>query len=107
MQQWINVDSLNEERGDEQLVALNSKVYALGGEDKLDTSGIPTNELPELGGYSVVTDSVEGDHGKRKVGRQNNSRGMTMAQKRQSEGGWWHGRWKGDGNDTAFLRRWR
>mmetsp|Transcript_24991 Transcript_24991/g.46073 ORF Transcript_24991/g.46073 Transcript_24991/m.46073 type:complete len:214 (-) Transcript_24991:1218-1859(-) len=58
-QQWINVDGLNEERGKKQLVALNGKVYALGGEDKLNTSRIPTNELPELGGYSVVMDSVE------------------------------------------------
>lgn len=56
---WSNVDSLNEERGDKQLVALNGKVYALGGEAKVDVSGIPKEELPALGARSEVLDSIE------------------------------------------------
>mmetsp|Transcript_25827 Transcript_25827/g.53932 ORF Transcript_25827/g.53932 Transcript_25827/m.53932 type:complete len:436 (-) Transcript_25827:133-1440(-) len=59
MKKWSNVNSLNEERGDKQLVALNGKVYAIGGEDKVDVSGIPENELGDLGARSIVLDSVE------------------------------------------------
>lgn len=56
---WTEVDALNKERGDKQLVALNGKVYALGGEAKVDTVGVPADELPELGARSEVLDSVE------------------------------------------------
>jgi len=56
---WSEVDSLNEERGDKQLVALNGKVYAIGGEDKVDVAGVPESELGELGARSIVLDSVE------------------------------------------------
>jgi len=55
---WSAVDALNEERGDKQLVAVNGKVYAIGGEDKVDTSGVSAEEL-ELAGYSLVLDTVE------------------------------------------------
>ncbi|KAL7535433.1 hypothetical protein ACHAXR_006484, partial [Thalassiosira sp. AJA248-18] len=58
-QTWSDVDSLNEERGDKQLVAINGKVYAIGGETKVDVSGMLTEELPELGARSEVLDSVE------------------------------------------------
>lgn len=57
--QWSTVDALNEERGDKQLVALGGRVYALGGEQKVDVSGVPVAELPELGARSELLDSVE------------------------------------------------
>jgi len=57
-QQWSEIDSLNQERGDKQLVGLHGKVYAIGGETKIDTTG-PVEELPELGARSEVLDSVE------------------------------------------------
>ena len=58
-QTWSEVDALNEERGDKQLVALNGKVYAIGGEAKIDTVGVKESELPELGARSEVLDTVE------------------------------------------------
>lgn len=57
---WSNVDALNQERGDKQLVSLNGKIFALGGEDKVDVSGtVNEQELPELGARSEVLDTVE------------------------------------------------
>lgn len=56
--EWTNVQTLNEERGDKQLVAMNGRVYAIGGEDKVDAAG-PTGEQGELGARSAVLDSVE------------------------------------------------
>lgn len=58
-QKWSEVDALNEERGDKQLVALNGKIYAMGGEAKIDTVGVKDEELPELGARSEVLDTVE------------------------------------------------
>ena len=57
--EWSTVDALNDERGDKQLVALDGRVYALGGEQKVDVSGVPAAELPELGARSELLDSVE------------------------------------------------
>ena len=54
---WSNVDSLNQERGDKQLVGLNGRVYAMGGETKIDGSGMDT--APEVWGRSEVLDAVE------------------------------------------------
>ncbi len=57
---WSDVDALDQESGDQQLVLLNGKVFALGGEDKVDTNGtINQDELPELGARSEVLDTVE------------------------------------------------
>jgi len=56
---WSPVDSLNDERGDKQLVSLNGKVYAIGGEAKVDITGVPADEVPDLGAISTVLDSVE------------------------------------------------
>lgn len=56
---WKEVDSLNQERGDKQLVGLHGRVYAIGGETKLDLIGVPESELPELGARSEVLDTVE------------------------------------------------
>lgn len=58
-ERWSAVDALNEERGDKQLVALGGRVYALGGEQKVDVAGVPAAELPELGARSELLDSVE------------------------------------------------
>lgn len=57
--EWSTIDALNDERGDKQLVALDGRVYALGGEQKVDVSGVPAAELPELGARSELLDSVE------------------------------------------------
>lgn len=54
---WSNVDSLNEERGDKQLVGINGRVYAMGGETKIDGSGMDSTY--ELGERSEVLDTVE------------------------------------------------
>mmetsp|Transcript_42648 Transcript_42648/g.89499 ORF Transcript_42648/g.89499 Transcript_42648/m.89499 type:complete len:686 (+) Transcript_42648:2184-4241(+) len=54
---WSTVDSLNVGRGDHQLVALNGKLYAIGGENKVDI--ISEEQSPELGEQSLVLDSVE------------------------------------------------
>merc|ERR1711862_255794 len=56
---WSPINSLNDERGDKQLVALNGKVYAIGGEAKVDITGVPEDEVPDLGSLSTVLDSVE------------------------------------------------
>lgn len=56
---WSPVDSLNDERGDKQLVSLNGKVYAIGGEAKVDITGVAPEEVPDLGAISTVLDSVE------------------------------------------------
>lgn len=55
---WSDVDSLNKERGDKQLVAIGGKVYALGGETKVDVSNVPEADL-NPGSGSEVLDSVE------------------------------------------------
>ena len=54
---WSNVDSLNQERGDKQLVGLNGRVYAMGGETKIDGSGM--DAATEVLGRSEVLDTVE------------------------------------------------
>jgi hypothetical protein len=54
---WSNVDSLNQERGDKQLVGLNGRVYAMGGETKIDGYGMDTT--PEVWERSEVLDTVE------------------------------------------------
>lgn len=54
---WSYVDSLNQERGDKQLVGLNGRVYAMGGETKIDESGLDSTY--ELGERSEVLDAVE------------------------------------------------
>ena len=60
---WSDVDALNEERGDKQLVSVNGKIFALGGEDKVDIAGtINEDELPDLGARSEVLDTVEALH---------------------------------------------
>ena len=58
---WEPVDALNEERGDKQLINLNGKIYAIGGESKVDSAGTPVSEdkLVTLAGGSVVMDTVE------------------------------------------------
>jgi len=58
-QTWSPINSLNDERGDKQLVALNDKVFAIGGEAKVDVTGVPEGEVPDLGALSTVLDSVE------------------------------------------------
>lgn len=59
-EKWADIDALNQERGDKQLVASHGKVYAIGGETKVDVTGpTPVEELPELGARSEVLDSVE------------------------------------------------
>ncbi|KAL7545581.1 hypothetical protein ACHAWF_008928 [Thalassiosira exigua] len=55
---WADVPALNDERGDKQLVAVGGKIFAIGGESKVDVTG-PDQELPELGAMSQVLDSVE------------------------------------------------
>ena len=40
-----DVDALNEERGDKQLINLNGKVYAIGGEGRVDASGLVSDEV--------------------------------------------------------------
>ena len=56
---WTDVDALNQERGDKQLAGLHGRIYALGGETKVDVSGVPESELPDLGARSEVLDTVE------------------------------------------------
>merc|ERR1711982_218413 len=56
---WSPINSLSDERGDKQLVALNGKVYAIGGEAKVDITGVPEDGVPDLGSLSTVLDSVE------------------------------------------------
>ncbi len=62
-QEWGPVDALNEERGDKQLIRLNDKVYAMGGEGRVDASGPATEEdvdaLAAITLGSVVLDTVE------------------------------------------------
>lgn len=62
-QEWGPVDSLNEERGDKQLISLDGKVYAMGGEGRVDASGPATEEdvdaLAAITLGSVVLDTVE------------------------------------------------
>lgn len=57
---WSAVDTLNQERGDKQLVGLDGRVYAIGGETKVDVNGLPEAELLELGAtHSEIVDTVE------------------------------------------------
>jgi len=62
-QEWGPVDSLNEERGDKQLISLDGKVYAMGGEGRVDASGPATADdvdaLAAITLGSVVLDTVE------------------------------------------------
>eukprot|EP00569_Conticribra_weissflogii_P019562 CAMPEP_0171422604 /NCGR_PEP_ID=MMETSP0881-20121228/1389_1 /TAXON_ID=67004 /ORGANISM="Thalassiosira weissflogii, Strain CCMP1336" /LENGTH=431 /DNA_ID=CAMNT_0011941271 /DNA_START=27 /DNA_END=1322 /DNA_ORIENTATION=- len=57
--QWTEADDLGQERGDKQLVTVDGKLYALGGETKVDVAGIPQEELPTLGEKSTILDTVE------------------------------------------------
>jgi len=56
---WIPVDALNEERGGKQLVTLKGKIYALGGEQRVDVDGIMKEELLDLVQTVDVLDTVE------------------------------------------------
>ncbi len=56
---WAEADDLGQERGDKQLVAVDGKLYALGGETKVDVAGVPEEELPSLGEKSTILDTVE------------------------------------------------
>jgi hypothetical protein len=62
-QTWGPVDALNEERGDKQLIALDGKIYAMGGEGRVDAPGPATQEdvdaLEALTLGSIVLDTVE------------------------------------------------
>jgi hypothetical protein len=60
-QSWGDVDALNEERGDKQLINLNGKVYAIGGEGRVDASGLVSDEVFFIaaGQGSIVLDTVE------------------------------------------------
>mmetsp|Transcript_17444 Transcript_17444/g.28539 ORF Transcript_17444/g.28539 Transcript_17444/m.28539 type:complete len:439 (+) Transcript_17444:11-1327(+) len=56
---WIPVDALNEERGGKQLVTLKGKIYALGGEQRVNADGIMKEELLDLVSKVSVLDTVE------------------------------------------------
>jgi len=56
---WTPVDALNEERGGKQLVTLKGKIYALGGEQRVDVDGIMKEELLDLVQTVDVLDTVE------------------------------------------------
>lgn len=56
---WLPVESLNEERGGKELVTLKGKVYALGGEQRVDVSGITKEELSDLIQKGEVVGTVE------------------------------------------------
>ena len=56
---WTPVDALNEERGGKQLVTLKGKIYALGGEQRIDVDGILKEELLDLVQNVDVLDTVE------------------------------------------------
>lgn len=59
-QTWGPVDALNEERGDKQLINLNGKIYAMGGEGRVDASGpVPDEALAAITMGSIVLDTVE------------------------------------------------
>mmetsp|Transcript_16441 Transcript_16441/g.26874 ORF Transcript_16441/g.26874 Transcript_16441/m.26874 type:complete len:441 (-) Transcript_16441:49-1371(-) len=62
-QEWGPVAALNEERGDKQLLNLGGKVYAIGGEGRVDASGPATpgdvDALAAITLGSVVLDTVE------------------------------------------------
>jgi len=61
-QEWGPVDALNEERGDKQLINLNGKIYAMGGEGRVDASGpeVPDDVFAVAAGQgSIVLDTVE------------------------------------------------
>lgn len=61
-QAWGPVDALNEERGDKQLINLNGKIYAIGGEGRVDASGpaVPDDVFAIAAGQgSIVLDTVE------------------------------------------------
>ncbi|KAL7525695.1 hypothetical protein ACHAWF_001467, partial [Thalassiosira exigua] len=57
--EWEDASTLNHERGDKQLVALDGKIYAIRGESKVNATEWELQELPELGNLSQVLDSVE------------------------------------------------
>lgn len=56
---WTPVDALNQERGGKQLVTLNGRIYALGGEQRVDVDGITKEELLDLVQKVDVLDTVE------------------------------------------------
>ena len=60
-QNWSPVDALNEERGDKQLIELDGKVYAIGGEGRVDATGFVSDEIFAIaaGQGSIVMDTVE------------------------------------------------
>ena len=57
-QQWSFVDNLNNGGGDQQYVGLNGKIFAIGGETKLNQDSAAT-EVPHLGEISTILDVVE------------------------------------------------
>ena len=58
-QQWSFVDNLNNGGGDQQYVGLNGKIFAMGGETKLNQDSAATTEVPHLGEISTILDVVE------------------------------------------------
>ena len=56
---WTPVNALNEERGGKQLVTLNGKIYALGGEQRVDANGITKEEVLDLVQRVDILDTVE------------------------------------------------
>lgn len=57
-EEWSFVDSLNNGGGDQQYVGLNGKIFAIGGETKLNQDS-STSEVPHLGEISSILDVVE------------------------------------------------
>ena len=55
---WSTVDDLNNGAGDQQYVGLNGKIFAIGGETKLNQDSSST-EVPQLGELSTILDVVE------------------------------------------------
>lgn len=56
---WSKIDNLDEERGDKQLVSINNKLFAIGGETKVDVCGKDKVDLPHLGDRSTIVKTVE------------------------------------------------
>lgn len=57
-QQWSFVVDLKNGGGDQQYVGLNGKIFAIGGETKLNPD-VSTTEVPHLGEISTILDVVE------------------------------------------------
>lgn len=57
-QQWSFVDNLNNGGGDQQYIGLDGKIFAIGGETKMNP-GKSDTEVPHLGEISTILDVVE------------------------------------------------